>query len=175
MLRTISSLRLSPRFSLPCRREQSIGKIPGWTGLQVRQHSFYSRERKTEIFKRITDRDTAKIHRRKVVVESVAIATLLPVVYFRRMRFYRMLISRKNRISLRELARNRGIQNRAVSRSRFLQILPSTSKNSRQTSNASVRCSRIPVAAWINYDTNEQIVLVGEKIVRFVSFYRYWR
>lgn len=107
MLRTISSLRLSPRFSLPCRREQSIGKIPGWTGLQVRQHSFYSSERKTEIFKRITDRDTAKIHRRKVVVESVAIATLLPVVYFRRMRFYRMLISRKNRISLRELARNR--------------------------------------------------------------------
>lgn len=163
MLRTISSLRLSPRFSLPCRREQSIGKIPGWTGLQVRQHSFYSRERKTEIFKRITDRDTAKIHRRKVVVESVAIATLLPVVYFRRMRFYRMLISRKNRISLRELAR-----------SPFLQILASTSKNSRQTSNASVQCSRIPVAAWINYDTNEQIVLVGEKIVRFVSFYRRW-
>lgn len=69
MLRTISSPRLSPRFSLPCPREQSIGKIPPAGELVCRSARTFrvgegggnetERERERNV-KRITDRDTGK-------------------------------------------------------------------------------------------------------------------
>lgn len=102
MLRTISSPRLSPRFSLPCPREQSIGKIPPAGELVCRSARTFrvgegggnetERERERNV-KRITDRDTGKNSSQK------SRRWIVRAVYFTRMMHFCVcgcLISRKS-------------------------------------------------------------------------------
>ena len=112
MLRTISSPRLSPFafFTSVSRREHRRRHRKDSPGSELvcrsdkdslsftrQKQTKRKRERERErSFKRITDRDIAKIHDRKVVVVvgsvPVTVQSLFPVVYFTTMTFYRTLV-----------------------------------------------------------------------------------